>query len=165
MGIDRGIYVGPYVECKVETVQVTKVRKACSNAKCDNHARIMHAAFCNVCGCPVKPVEYTATEHSVDQYAMVEAIDEELYSVSGDAYSLWSEENNIHLWKPNTATGGREKHLESREDFAYQDITPELIALEIASFLAQFTSELDRFRQAYGDDAVQVKWGVIQDYS
>jgi len=165
MSIDRGIYVGPYVECRVETVQVTKTRKACTNRTCQNHTRIISAAFCGLCGSPVKPVEYVTPEHSVDQWAMVEAISERLSSASGDAYSEWSETHNLHLWKPNKHMEGREMHLDPHEDFRADPVTPEMVIQEMTLFTLQFSAELAKFQEVYGETAVQVKWGVIQDYT
>lgn len=165
MSIDYGTYVGPYIECRVETVQVTKTRKACTNRACKNHERqVSGSAFCNLCGSPIGPVEYTEPEHAVDQWDLSDAINETLTSAHGDGYYRWNREQGIHLWKPNVDTGGRDYHLESQEDFALFEIAPDQPAAEVVAFEAQFAAELARFRVAYGDSAVRVKWGIIQDY-
>lgn len=166
MGIDYGLYVGPYVECKVQKVAVTKRRRACVNPNCDNHKRSVHSsAFCHLCGSRIDLVEYTEMEHAVSQWDLQEQIMERLSSVSGDEYWRRSREDDVHLWKPNVDTGGREYHLEAQEDFALHEITPDLVRDEVARFEAQFAPELTVFRERYGAGAVRVAWGIIQDYS
>jgi hypothetical protein len=166
MSIDYGIYVGPYVECKVQSIEVTKTRKACTKRGCPNHEReISGSAFCNLCGSPIGAVEYVETEQAVDDWPLTEAINERLTTTHGDAYYTWGRKQGIHLWKANVSTGGRDYHLESREDFALYEIAPDQIGSEVAAFEQQFARELAIFREAYGAGAVRVAWGVIQDYS
>lgn len=165
MGIDYGIYVGPYVTCLVTVVEVTRTRRACANRSCPNHQREMRDAYCALCGSPVRPVEYTEAKQSVDTWVLSVAINETLTTASGDAYRKWSREHNAHLWKVTVSTGERSYHLESPEDFAFFEITPEQIVAEMVAFREQFAAELTLFRKHYGAAMVYVRWGVIQDYT
>jgi hypothetical protein len=140
-------------------------RTACANTACQGHQeQFTRGLFCSLCGSPIADIAYSITVDSVDQYDVSEQIHERLCAPSGDAYQNWVPQNNAHLWKPNINYGGRNGHLESREGFALVLLRPNDVLNERDIFAAFFASDLARLRQVYGDDAVMVEWGIIQDY-
>lgn len=163
MSIDYSTYVGPYVACLVQRVTTTEARRTCPNPGCANYTTYMQPGFCSHCGSPVADVGLPVIGHAVDDDDLREAIDERLVTPSGDAYTEWSRNNDIHLWLPNVGDIGR--HLDSREAFALHRILPNDIYHETHAFEGYFAAELARLRSAYGAAAVSVRWGVVQDYS
>jgi len=165
MSIDYGIYVGPYVRCKVDQAPVTRLQITCPNDACKNHKQPMRKPFCDLCGSKVATVPLTVMEDRIDTWDVREAIDERLCTASGDTYGRWSEENRTHLWKPNKQLGMVAGHLESREAFALFTIEPSVIGVEIARFQGAFSDDIEYLQTVYGADAVSIEWGIIQDYS
>lgn len=162
MSFGYNTYVGPYVRCAVEMVDVTETRKTCSNLACSTFGHYDDNAFCSECGAPVRELPFSKRDHAVDSWDVSEAINERLTTAHGDAYERWSIDNSAHLWKPNT--GGIGRHLDSRADFYLAEITPAELMREVARFTEHFSTDLDTLRQHYGAAAVSIHWGVIQDY-
>lgn len=163
MSTDYSTYIGPYVQCTVRQIETIEMRRTCPSVSCASHGRTLSADFCHVCGGHIRDVAFPVIVDAVDTYDLQEAIDERLADVSGDAYSEWSRENKAHLWKPNIGDVGR--HLDSREPFALHRITPTDMHDELHAFEEYFAPELATLRTAYGEAAVSVYWGIIQDYS
>lgn len=163
MSIDYSTYVGPYVRCEVGVKKVAGSFPGCPTPDCREFQKERHAAFCSACGAPIIPLPYETEVDAVDAWDITEAIQERLTTAHGDAYMDWSQVNMAHLWMPNT--GGIGRHLEGKEDFSFDDITAEIVAVEIAAFTTFFATELSALIAAYGDGRVVVRWGVIQDYS
>lgn len=165
VSIDYSTYVGPYVVCAVNLWGVSRSRRSCPNPTCKNHGAYMPAGFCPTCGTAVSDVRFSEQEFAVDDDDLREQIDERLVTAHGGAYAEWTHTNSAHLWKPNVAWASlRDPHLD-RTDFNLQDITADLVQAELAQFESFFAPELAQLRTAYGEAAVSVRWGVIQDYS
>lgn len=163
MSIDYSTYVGPYVRCEVGAKESTQERQSCTNIACSNSGLYMTESYCPQCGTQIGPITVRYMSDAVDAWDIVEAIHERLTTAHGDAYVDWSRANSTHLWKPNVGDIGR--HLEGKEDYYLADITAERLAEERIAFEEYFAPELAQLRAAYGEAAVSVRWGVIQDYS
>lgn len=168
MSITYRTYVGPYVRCAVETVEVEKQRRACTNVECQNHKRDIwapEASHCHLCGSPLGDVAYREREDAVREWDVIEAIQERLTPAFGDAYLNWSREHHAHIYVVNIPTTGRDYHLEECTDFALAEITPLQIIEELTLFEVHFAEDLLTLRKMYGMAAVSTHWGVLQDYS
>lgn len=166
MGTTYQTYVGPYVRCRVGTVEVTETRIACIKEDCPNHIRPPFSGkFCNLCGSPMDEVEYTETKDAVDSWDVSEAFEERLTTASGDGYWRWSRKERAHIWHTNVPTEGRDYHLEEMEDFSLVEIKPGQIQEEVTQFEQFFAEELATLRTHYGPAAVSLHWGTVQDYS
>lgn len=166
MGIDYGIYAGPYVRCAVRLEPVTKLHISCPNVECKNHGDALRTPFCNLCGSKVATLKHIEMAEAVDTWDVSEAINERLATAHGDAYhGRWSQENHAHLWMPNKPLELVAGHLDAREAFALFTIEPRTIELELARFQGAFQDDLDYLRTVYGVDAVTLHWGIIQDYT
>lgn len=165
MSINYQTYVGPYVRCVVGTKEAQRLHVTCPNAGCVNYGTDVRTPFCDRCGAKIASLPETYIDDAVDQGDLRDAIGERLINPSGDGYYFWRQVQHIHLWVPNISMPGRDPRLEEREDFALVEITPALIEEERAQFEAFFAAELAAFRKAYGEAAVTIHWGVIQDYS
>jgi hypothetical protein len=141
------------------------MRTACINVDCKNHReRFTRGLFCAICGSAIQDMPTTVMADSVDDYTVSQLIDERLHIPSGDAYSEWATSHGFHVWKPNIDYGGRNGNLESRESFALIQLNGMQIATDIDNFTAAFAGEIDVMRQVYGEHALVIEWGVIQDY-
>jgi len=166
MSISYHTYIGPYVQCRVAFVDTPSYQVGCPNAGCPRYVQPSDGGrYCRHCGALIERVATTEQRAAVDTWALVDVIGQTLTNASGDAAADWSREQGAHLWYANVATGGREYHLETPEDFFVCEIAAGQIQAEIAAFEQQFASELALFRERYGADAVGVRWGIIQDYS
>ncbi len=165
MSIDYNTYVGPYVRAVFQMEPSTQIDHACTNVDCKNHTRsYMTNAFCEFCGSPIGDIVRTTIKPSVDGWELTEEINERLTIAHGDAALEWSEQNRVHLWKANYKYGGRNSHLDSHEDFHLEEITPAMITDDVARFTAFFEDAIDTLRARYGEDAISIHWGIIQDY-
>lgn len=165
MSISYSTYVGPYVRCVAQLRETTEDRRSCPTPRCRNHGVYMPAGWCSACGSAIGVVQVPALVFTVDDDDLREQIDERLVTAHGDAYADWARTNSAHLWEPNVAWASlRDPHLD-RADFNLQDITADLVRAELAQFESFFAAELTLLRTAYGEAAVSVRWGVIQDYS
>lgn len=163
MSTDYSTYVGPYVRCEVGVREVAGSYPGCPNLDCREFQKERHAAFCPVCGTPIIPLPYMTEVDAVDAWDITEAIQERLTTANGDSYAKWSKEHRAHLWKPNVSDIGR--HLKDRWDFYLSDITAGRVEDERVAFEEYFAPELAALRIAYGEAAVSIRWGVIQDYT
>jgi hypothetical protein len=167
MGISYKTYVGPYVRCAIEFKDDPRIKEACPNRKCKNYGQGWHTRgpFCEMCGSAIADMPYTERIESVHDSEIVDEINERLCSPSGDGYLRWIEEGCAHLWKPNVTTPWRKGRLEAQEDFALIDFeTLSEPAQECKDFIIFFQAELAVLRKHYGEAAVSVRWGIIQDY-
>lgn len=163
MGIDYSTYIGPYVVCAVQRHTTTDTWRSCPLVACVNYGKYMQPGFCPHCGTQIMDVAFPVVKDTVDDGDIREQIDERLATASGDDYQEWARANSAHLWMPNT--GGIGRHLDSREAFSLHRITATDIHNETHAFEGYFAAELAQLRAAYGEAAVSVRWGVIQDYS
>lgn len=84
MGISYQTYVGPYIRCSVGQAQTTATRNACTNSNCTMHTRECRSSFCGVCGSPIGTVEYPVTKAAIDQWEVIEELNERLTNPSGE---------------------------------------------------------------------------------
>jgi hypothetical protein len=168
MSISYRTYVGPYVRCTVETIEVEKQRRACTNVACAMHKSniwSIEAKHCHLCGSAIRDVTYLERGDAVNDWDVMEAVEERLSPAFGAAYAKWSVEHRAHIYVANVTTEGRDCHLEERQDFALVEITPLGIIEELTRFKVQFADELLTMRKMYGISAVSLHWGVLQDYN
>jgi hypothetical protein len=161
MGISYKTYVGPYVHCAAQVIDVTVVRRGCTNAACVG--AYGGGPFCSRCGSPIGDRPIATRAHAVDAWEVSNTLNERLSTPGGDAYVEWAELNESHLWLPNVPYG-RNGHLEEYADFALVPLTAGAIALDLTTFASAFADDLRTLREIYGADAVNVYWGVVQHY-
>ncbi len=165
MGTDYTVHAGPYVVCKNEKAEAVLTRRSCTSKKCPEHKKEYHnpkAKFCADCGSPIGDVEYKQNVLKIDQYELYEELDEALISPMGDYYHYWRKKNNIDIWVSNLRNKGREWSFDPHStEFFAQEITLNLMQLEIIEFVEQFKEQLKILRKHYGENNVEVKWGIM----
>jgi len=165
MGIDYTTYMGPYARCKTSKVPATEKISTCSNEQCKEHPTKIwdkKKKFCEGCGSPIQERDIPIQVDNVNAYELRMSIKESLYDVPGDSWRFWMRENNTHVWLANQrVSGARGFSFDPEGNIQFIPVTPELMAAEIKLFIEHYTKELDVLRQAYGEDNVEIQWGLI----
>jgi hypothetical protein len=166
MGIDYTTYMGPHVRCKVTKVSSTEKHRTCSRDSCSQYEQRVYdnkTKFCVQCGSPIEDRDFPIQVDSVDAHEVREdLLDEALTTPSGDYFYRWMRDNNIHIWLANRhVPGARKFSFSPRENTQNVPVTPEMIAVEITAFSDFYEKELVILRQEYGEENVEVLWGLI----
>jgi len=166
MGIDYTTYLGPHVRCKVTKVPSTKKIRSCSRETCSQYEQEIHSnkpGYCIQCGSPIAERDLPIEVDSVIAYEVrMDLLGESLYDVPGDSFHHWQKENNTHIWLANRhVPDARHWSFNPRENIQLIPVTPELMATEITQFSDFYEKELTILRQEYGEENVEVHWGLI----
>lgn len=167
MGIDYTTYLGPHVRCKVTKVPSTEKHRTCSRDSCSQYEQKVYdkkTKFCVQCGSPIEDRDFPIEVDSVNAYEVrMDLLGEALYDVPGDSFHFWMKENNTHIWLANRRVPGARKFsfTPNQDGIQLVPVTPELIATEITQFSDYYEKELVILRQEYGEENVEVQWGLI----
>jgi hypothetical protein len=156
MSVDYTTYVGPYLECKVETAQKPHKISSCTNEKCKEYERELwnRKKFCDNCGTQIGEITIMRTESKVSQMEVQEEIEEDLYCVNRLA-----EED---IWMANKGRqdkNARRFHLDHTE--GAEEITHDMMVAETAEFIDQYRHALSVVRKRYNPENVYIKWGIV----
>ena len=163
--MEYSTYVGPYVQCRVETTTEEEPFLGCTNGACVNAAKDLCTAFCPECGAPRGERIRILTVDVIDDGDVEEILRNVFRTPNGDGYLAWSRKHHMHVWIVNhTERMERDPVLDSSASFSLSTITREIVHREIAGLAAVFSRELKRLREVYGEDAVRIRWGIVQDY-
>lgn len=167
MGSDYTTYLGPYLECKITKVAGKEVRRTCTNKKCKNRKfGAMNSKFCHDCGFPVGDVDFPLKINNVKIWELVEKIDSEMITPSGDYFYQFAEKQGIHVWygsKKRPHADSRPFSFDPTEDV--QLIPLEIVEVneEIDEFLRQYATSIEIIKEAYGAINVECKWGLVSN--
>jgi hypothetical protein len=76
MGIDRNLFIGPYVKCKIEKVKKQVTVTGCPKCKVE-----IGEPFCCKCGTPRDTFSKTQIEEKVNTWKLEEKLKEQLITV------------------------------------------------------------------------------------
>ena len=136
MGIDRKVYVGPYIECAVRIVDRPYQRRTCSASSCPRYkVDIFNSKikFCELCGNSVKYRELTDKGSIVSAGDVSEDLNDQLAPIRGSTYDRYSEGTGAHIWISNLikfedeVLGRIVSFDPDHEDFLLFPITPDQI--------------------------------------
>jgi hypothetical protein len=162
MGIDRSCYLGPYVECITKVVDITedrcKVPQSCPNPI---------SGFCSECG--IKATErYSITDKEDPKVHYFDLFEDDMASTATRTPPKieYTDEERIRRYRyiPNIRkpdAPNRKMYLSDAE--IVQDLRNVDMQAEITWFRLQFTDQIEKLHQAYGN--VDVCWGLIVWYS
>lgn len=167
MSIDYTTYLGPHIRCKTNNVPSTETIITCSNTACTMYSIKLYGKqkkFCEECGSLVKerPVENKIQNVNAND-VQVNLLNETLFNVPGDSFHFWMRDNNVHIWLANRRTSEtRDFSFDySEQDIQYVPMTAELIVKEIEQFSSFYEKEIVLLQQEYGEENVDVQWGLI----
>lgn len=162
MGVSYGYYLGPYARCNNPQVEKKVQRRTCSNDSCKNSQNHHDSKkFCSDCGSAYAKREVLETWPRVD-LDCVEDLDEDLFEACGNYGGI---EEDVDHWLPNKTMKGitRETHF-GRDDLDEIVVKPEMIESEIQSFMTTFIKALKIIREKYGEDNVEIRWGLVTSH-
>ena len=162
-------YLGPHVCCKVEKVPSTRQIQSCSNDSCELAKRETYGVkkFCDNCGSPIAQRDLSTIVDSVDaHHVRMDLLSETLYDVPGDSFWQWMQDNNTHIWMANRhIPDARKFYFDTREDIQYIPFALGAMQMEIIQFCDFYEKELVILRQEYGEENVEVRWGLIHYFN
>lgn len=167
MGMYYSGFLGPYVRCSVGTKPCTEEIKLCSKRGCrfakKSNPMDNQNNFCPQCGAPpkVKVVKIKgAVDDVVDQYDAMMATKERLTVFNGEY-----DQEGIHLFvsnytkSPGIRIGSSEPCGEIRQ---YNGVE---IDKELMAFRDRHDKDLEILYEHYGEDKVEVCWGLLGEIS
>lgn len=172
MSMSYSSYLGPYVRCKTHKVVSKQQKKRCSNKKCPEFKHFdsfSKAKFCGVCGSPIETFEIDVSVPNIQSDDVrLNLLNEALCEPAGDSFYFWMEKNDVHIWLANrlVATAkGRQRYIIDSEEISLTPVSPESLQGEIKDFQSFYEKELVILRQEYGEENVEIQWGLIHDIS
>jgi predicted RNA-binding Zn-ribbon protein involved in translation (DUF1610 family) len=162
MSIDTNLHVGPYlVQLKTKETEVEKTIKTCSNDNCQiniNNER-QTSKFCPNCGSPVLEKIYIETE--IMDICDILCNNEEFENELSNIDQMGCRKDNIII------SNGGSPFDEDRwtEDDDICDLTNVNVQEEIEWFKNEYKTILEAIEKELGENAYEIKYGVIQWYS
>ena len=161
MGVDTRLAVGPFIRCKSELINDTKIRLECPNG----HSIIMAYSYCPQCGSELvdKYIPSSRVKHNPQD--IIRVLNETLY-VAG--HNNWGSNKTEHTYAPNKQYKTNYHSLidlgslEDQEAGAW-NITPDLIKEETLEFMKVFEKEIAQLMEIYGKDNVSIEWGIVYE--
>jgi len=166
MSVDRRIFIGPYLHCKVKTVPHKTTWKECVAERCGrfgSHRIAGRITYCTECG------NKLAIRTRTDKSKVVnETFDKDLLEVVDDRLSEICFEFPVKgscIFIPNRDW--------PREFCIGRESTGEVLRLDTAAvdsksetawFKEAYQEEIEQAGEIYGSDNVDIRWGVLQDY-
>lgn len=161
MGTYYSVHLGPYVVCKNHQITIKATVRSCTNVACSNYgierydAKVM---FCDKCGSPIGIISVDRRRDRIDQYSLSMKFEEMLYNPIN--------QENDDIWMPNRYRPGekegkvRQYKVEQGGDHIVP-VSTGMIMDELQEFLGFYKDAIVELRKAYGDENVEVKWGMI----
>ena len=167
MGRTYSTYVGPYVHCSVRTRPTTVEIKLCTKRGCrfakQDNPMDKKNNFCPQCGAAAKVKEIKVkgeVDEVLDAYDITEATNERLVEICS-AYPI----KGVHLFVSNSTKAPGitlERGDAVGEIRRYDGI---VIDQELMAFRDRHAKDLEIIYEHYGEDRVEVCWGLLAEVS
>lgn len=148
MGIDYNTYVGPYLKVKNLPKTSTETYHTCVNKKCDNHKKDLYSQFCSSCGSKVEE--------------MIRSCENTVFVEPTDSFKLheitFYDSENYDYFIPNDGKLGLWADGRTELEIPIKNNTPEN---ELEKFKSRFKKEISILHKEYGENLIEVKWGVL----
>lgn len=163
MGVDYGVYLGPYAVASFHMVTVAVEARTCINPECKNRGDSFAVSkFCPECGSAITTIGRETPRPSVDPWEVAEKIGGALHLPLGDNFADEMDKMMAHLWLPNrTNDGVGWTGFDPRRVVQNVRVAHNRIDHETARFLSYYSEALSALRAAYGPDKVVIDWGLI----
>lgn len=154
MGIDYHVYVGPYIEVHNPPKAAVEQYHACPSMGCKQHMKRSNDKYCPQCGTTIDLVKKNIMEPI--RFDVMGETNERLVSVCRNQFVG---EKEHFLWiVPNQ--GGLGKHF-----YAYEPEVLSLnetdIALALRDLKEAFLTDITKLKKTFGNEAVNIRWGII----
>jgi len=171
MGVERTLYLGPYIEVrspkKIEKIDRCKNPEKCpspgSETRCDQDT------FCSLCGIELKG---RISEHrarpdfieALDSQALVQCLNYLGNSPLEEEYEPSDGESFLDCLTPNIANEVFERGTFWLDNTA-QDMTEVMHGNETQWMRKEYKKELEALIDAFGSENVRTRWGFISYWS
>ena len=162
MGVWHRIYLGPYVRCKNVPQEFSVFESGCGKG-CPGNTYKVIGEFCQKCGSKIASVPVKVTRKPVDGSQPADEF-QDFMSLFGRHTS--DEFKDFDVFVPNRSWDGQPKRRDVSDKFAGEarikdsDPPTERVRFEMA-----FQRELAHIRMTYGDQNVEVCWGLLGEFS
>lgn len=159
-------YFGPYVCCRTSKIQSSAKINTCSYETCEEYPNKVWSKerkFCNKCGSPIQNREVTVEIDNVNYSNLQEKILEALCVVPGDNFHFWMRDNNSHIWIANRRNPNARNYFGAIPEHMSHpiNVTAKLITDDLEEFRKFYNKELDVLNKNYGEENVDVQYGII----
>jgi hypothetical protein len=157
MGIDYHTYVGPYIQVHNPKRKTTEEYPTCSNEKCAKHKKHSYGdKFCPDCGSEIRSISFPC----------VAPLDFDVYEEFNDRLTKYffeccPDEVEDFLCFAGNVNGSPGKSFYPKQEVYILEVSPSNIPKEIAALEEMYKEEINRLKAVFGNDAVQIKWGVL----
>lgn len=167
MSVDVNCFAGPYFACllKNENKIVIESENVCPNTLCVKYKQLNTAAFCSFCGSKIVKMDMEWVRDSIDIETVDNLLgDSDLYCDFADL--AYTEKNKLHIWHDcNDITKG----FRFRDGGWHLDCFPVVTAEDLHNqkkfFLEKYEKEYKVLKEVYGEDQVEIRWGIFNSYS
>lgn len=158
MGVDYNTFIGPFVEVHNPPIPAKETVRTCSNDKCYQHKRYQLGKYCSNCGTEVRDITFDSlapifvNQNEEFEDALVR-IQREYKPENRKDYDIWIDNHN----------GSPGARYDSHDSIYVESVTHERIVKEVNELLKRRDRQINRLKEIFGEDAVQVKWGVVAE--
>jgi hypothetical protein len=169
MSIDHTVYIGPYVECTDTIINHPEDFRTCINEKCPNYnEQAKPSPYCPECGHHIKSATQIRQAKKTDVHHICQKINEVLAPIENydlnNCYWVCNKENpTFYNYDPRRSDG---LALTYDEEYGFKiekgsksGILSPNDGLEL--FKSMHKIELDVLIEAYGEENVQIMWGIL----
>ena len=149
------VYVGPYIICKNSEVPAMEKVNGCSKKGCGSYGRQSDCTFCPDCGTKVQLFEVPSTARKVGFETADRLLGVKLHIVGN------AEDDGVDVWVSNYALDARVKRRNDEYFTGTSSIHDDDPAEEKGAFATEFRREINQLKKLYGEEAVELCWGVI----
>lgn len=161
MGISYTVHIGPFVQCK-KTKTVKSDRHRCGNSVCERHKQVFSykdrsTNFCSKCGCAIETFQI---DQNMNPYDLIEKMNEDLYVKNGNP----ADEYDVFL--PNKqfrATKEEWRSFDPRFVDLCRPVSIDAPGIDLDEFKSRFATAIKLLMDTYGEEHVEICWGVVTD--
>lgn len=167
MGAEYRMFIGPYIRCSTRTSPRLKTIKTCTKDTCRFNSADNPMAyennFCPQCGSPAVSQEIQVEGRVKEDVCPSWVYTEMDESICG--FNQEYAEPGVHIFVPNR-DGIREFTFSRSDDKVGEILRVRAVTLEqeMIWLETRFKAELERAREIYGDDKVEVRWGILGEW-
>lgn len=157
MGSSISIHVGPYMLVKKKSIDKSTTVQECNNTECTNLGVAVKTQFCACCGNKVSDRTITITT--------VKNINEILHKKEfTDELVCAFESKTVDILIPNQRVPDGLR-IDAYDNSVTEVLFDERATREVLWFFSNYTNVLSAIVKEYGEDNIEVKWGIITYYN
>ena len=157
MSVDYKCYVGPYIKVFNPEKDSTEEYHSCPNKKCDKHKKQLSDKFCPSCGTKITLVTFPC-KSKIDFDIYKEFKKEPISEVMCESKPKELENYDFYISNSTKSPG---ININVVYEHFIKDFNETIIVSEVQQFEIQLSKEINRLKEVFGNENVQIKWGVM----